>query len=122
MFAFRRSAACRVVGAVILATSLALGLTGCGEPEFTGVWKPDDGSGLKTIADGGQCSGMYYNNGKPLDIGGTMTCTFSSGSDGAYVLVVRQPPNERSYTVEFPDDDTMVLRSGDTTVVTLTRQ
>jgi uncharacterized protein (DUF2147 family) len=109
-----------ITGAPLL---LVLSLAACSDspPDIAGVWQADDGSGTKTIGDDGRCSGMYYNGSEPLDIGGGMTCTLGdkADADGRYTLVVRQPPNERTYTVEFPDDDTMVLTDVD---VTLTRQ
>ncbi|OCG73578.1 hypothetical protein [Microbacterium sediminis] len=88
------------------------------------MWQPDDGSGVKTIAEDGSCTGMYYNAGQPLDIGGGMTCTLGSEeNDGAYVLVVSQPPNEASYLVRFDGNDTAVVmsQSGEP-LVTLERQ
>lgn len=111
----------RAAVAVLLA---ALPLAGCATdsaPDIAGVWRPDDGSGLKTIGDDGACSGMYYSSGRILDIGGAMTCTLGDKPDanGRYTLIVRQPPNQRTYTVKFPDKDTMVLSNPD---VTLTRQ
>ncbi len=119
-----RGARARQVSAAGATVILALSLAACtdgGPPDITGVWSPDDGSGTKTIEADGRCSGMYYNGGQVLDIGGGMTCTLGdkSDSDGRYTLVVRQPPNERNYSVEFPDDDTMVLTD---VGVTLTRQ
>jgi hypothetical protein len=110
---------------LLLVPILLTATTSCAEeePDFTGVWQPDDGSGVKTIEASGACSGMYYNQGEPLDIGGSMSCTFSDGAaDGSYQLVVRQPPNQTSYDVEMPDADTMELSSGGSVIVTLTRQ
>lgn len=114
------------VGALAGALMLAAGLAGCGggAPSLVGVWQADDGSGLKTVNDDGSCTGMYYNGGSPLDIGGGMTCQLGEkSSDGTYLLVVRQPPNERSYAVRFDGNDTAVLlgSSGDA-IVTLERQ
>lgn len=89
------------------------------------MWSPSDGSGIKTLGAAGGCSGMYYNGGQPLDIGGGMTCALSedANDDGTYTMLVRQPPNERTYRVSFPDDDTMVLLdSAGSEIVTLTRQ
>jgi hypothetical protein len=62
-----------------------------------GNWSPDDGSLMKTIAESGECTGMYYNGSEPLDIGGGMTCSFSEdpGSDGMHTMVVSQPPTRR---------------------------
>lgn len=108
---------------LVVVSLLAAGGCGGGSMSFTGVWAPDDGSGLKIINSDGSCSGMYYNQGEPLDIGGSMTCTFSDGqSDGAYTVVVRQPPNETSYDVEVVDEDTMTLDLGGGSTVTLTRE
>ncbi|MFT4259314.1 hypothetical protein [Microbacterium sp.] len=118
--------ACRVrAGAAVLTVLLAtVVLVGCGSsPSLVGVWQGDDNTGLKTVESDGRCSGMYYNGDEPLDIGGGMTCQLGEKrDDGSYLLIVRQPPNERTYVVTFPDEDTAVL-SGDTgVVVTLTRQ
>lgn len=105
-----------------------LGLTACGSdgpPDHTGMWSASDGSGIKTLGAGGDCSGMYYSDGRPLDIGGGMTCRLSeeAHSDGTYTMLVRQPPNERTYRVSFPDEDTMVLLdSSGSEIVTLTRE
>jgi hypothetical protein len=79
---------------------------------------------VKTIADSGACTGMYYNGTTPLDIGGPMTCTLSQNqSNGYYVLVVRQPPNQASYAVRFSGDDSMTMyTSANLKIVTLARQ
>lgn len=116
---FRLGAAAAVLSAVVAA------LSGCGtsKPDLVGIWQPDDGSGTKTINEDGSCSGMYYDSGKTLDIGGVATCTLGDKtSDGAYALVVRQPPNEMTYQIKFDDDDTAVLmtKSG-SPIVTLSR-
>lgn len=111
------------------ATALILALpflTACGSSsaDITGVWQPDDGSGIKTVNADGSCTGMYYDQGQPLDIGGGMSCALGEKDQGGeYLLVVRQPPNERTYRVRFDGSDTAVLmdNSGNT-IVTLTRQ
>lgn len=108
-----------------IAFAALFGLTACGsEPSLVGMWEADDGTGIKTIAEDGRCSGMYYNQGKPLDIGGGMLCTLGEKTDdGTYLLLVQQPPNERTYQVQFKGDDTAVLmsKSGEP-IVTLIRQ
>lgn len=89
-----------------------MGLAGCGSaPELTGNWSADDGTGTKVINEAGACRGMFYSGGKPLDIGGGMSCSLSDkkGSDGRYSLVVSQPPNEASYQVEFNGDDSATV-------------
>ncbi|UVI36345.1 hypothetical protein [Brevibacterium spongiae] len=109
--------------AVVSAVVVALSACGTSKPTLAGIWQPDDGSGTKTINEDGSCSGMYYDSGKPLDIGGVATCTLGDkASDGAYSLVVRQPPNEATYLIKFDDDDTAVLMSGSgSPIVTLSR-
>lgn len=79
---------------------------------------------MKTIANSGACTGMHYNGTTPLDIGGPMTCTLSqSHSNGYYVLVVHQPPNQASYAVRFSGDNTMTMYgSANLKIVTLTRE
>jgi len=91
---------------------------------IAGIWQPSDGSALKTIEDGGACTGMYYDGTTPLDIGGPMTCVLSQNeSNGYYILVVRQPPNQASYQVRFSGDNTMTMyTSANLKIVTLTRQ
>lgn len=121
---YRRAA--RLAGQITVLIGAPLFAAGCsaGAPSLVGVWQADDGSGVKTIAEDGSCTGMYYNAGQPLDIGGGMTCTLGSEEDdGAYLLVVRQPPNEASYLVRFDGNDTAVLmsQSGEP-IVTLERQ
>lgn len=115
----------RALSATALIVALPF-LTACGtsSADISGVWQPDDGSGIKTVNADGSCTGMYYNQGQPLDIGGAMTCALGEkDQDGEYLLVVRQPPNERTYRVRFDGSDTAVLMgdSGDV-IVTLTRQ
>ncbi len=70
-----------------------------------GVWIAPDGS-TAFILENGVCSGMYYNNGTPLDIGGGMTCAYSGNT-----LVVMQPPNQISYKVHYTGD-TMTITNG----------
>jgi uncharacterized protein (DUF2147 family) len=109
---------------VTLAAVASLAACSGGAPNPAGVWTASDGSGTKTINDDGACTGMYYDAGQPLDIGGGMTCTFGSeqSADGTYTLVVDQPPNSATYRVQFDGDDTLsLLGSGGSTIVTLTR-
>lgn len=116
-----RRPAWALLAILLLPGSLA---SGCAEqtPVVAGVWSPDDDSGLKTIAEDGTCSGMYYHRGEPLDIGGAATCTLSEGeTDGSYTLVVQQPPNQSSYQATFDGDDTMLVDTGPRTI-TMTRQ
>jgi hypothetical protein len=91
---------------------------------LAGVWSASDGTSPKIISDDGQCSGMYYDGSSPLDIGGPMSCTFAQNqSDGYYLLVVRQSPNQASYEVRFSDDNTMTMyTTAGAKIVTLTRQ
>ncbi|WP_437770475.1 hypothetical protein [Arthrobacter sp. KNU40] len=108
---------------LVLASTLAL--TACDStPKIAGNWKADDGTAVKTIAQDGRCQGMFYNGTKPLDIGGGMSCSFSTKKDanGRYSLVVSQPPNEASYTVDFTASDTAAVYSGTTKIYTMTRQ
>lgn len=116
------------VTALVVSAAASCSLVACGSagpPDHTGMWSASDGSGIKTLGAGGDCTGMYYNNRQPLDIGGGMTCDLSEEADeiGNYLMLVRQPPNERTYRVSFPDEDTMVLLdSSGGEIVTLIRQ
>lgn len=103
-----------------LATGVALivsvfGLSGCSGSgdDIVGNWQADDGS-VKTISESGACTGMYYNQGQPLDIGGSMSCSFSkdAGANGRHTLVVVQGPNRETLEVEFKGADTVVLYDG----------
>jgi hypothetical protein len=89
---------------------------------IVGVWSASDGSGTKVIDGSGQCSGMYWNNGIPLDIGGPMHCALGSqqASDGSYTLVVQQPPNQANYAVAFHGYSFNLVSGG--VSITLTRQ
>lgn len=118
----------RSLSAGVLAAGILVVLAGCGSsaPDPTGVWAASDGSATKTIGSNGACTGMYYNAGQPLDIGGPQTCTFSTqkASDGTYTVVVAQPPNQATYRVSFTGKNTMRLLDPGTgsIIVTLTRQ
>lgn len=108
------------VAAATLLTSLVAGCTA--QPTITGVWAAADGSPAKTINDDGSCTGMYYDHGKVLDIGGPESCHLSQGqNNGRYDLVVQQPPNQETLQVKL-DGDTMTVYSGGAAVATLTRQ
>lgn len=89
----------------LFATVLALlVLTACGgPPSLVGNWSADDGTGTKVVMSNGMCSGMYYNRGEPLDIGGPMSCSFSTNksSNGRYALVVTQSMNQTTQYVQF---------------------
>lgn len=71
-------------------------------PSLTGTWTSSDGK-TKIFGADGSCEGAYYAGGKPLDIGGPMTCQLSSQPDssGKYQLMVRQGPNSAIYVIEF---------------------
>lgn len=92
---------------VALSTSLA-GCSSAGTTIF-GNWVDAHGHAA-AVLDNGQCTGMYYANGSPLDIGGGMTCSYSNGT-----LVVAQAPNTITYKVAL-STDTMTLTSGSQTI------
>jgi hypothetical protein len=100
--------------------------TGCGggSPHLAGLWVADDGSGSKTITEDGRCSGMFYHQGQPLDIGGGMRCTLGEVADdnGRYALQVDQPPNQQTLRLDFIDDDEVEVYEGDQLIFTMTRQ
>jgi hypothetical protein len=111
-----RSAHVRAVAATSIAVSGLLLLVGCSAaPTIDGVWSTSLG-GTATVNENGACTGMYFDNGRVLDIGGPETCTLGSKSDdGTYTLVVQQPPNQATYHVRF-DGDTMSFESGGTSI------
>lgn len=76
-------------------------------PSLVGTWSPSDGTSEKTLDAGGNCRGFFYNSGKPLDIGGPMSCQLSSAPDssGRYRLLVTQGGNRATYLVEFDGAD-----------------
>ena len=80
-------------------------------PDLVGNWQADDRTGMKVIRPNGACSGMYYSHGRPLDIGGGMSCSLSSneGSNGRYTLVVSQPPNQATFAVAFDGNDSATV-------------
>jgi hypothetical protein len=81
-----------------------------GPQSIAGTWTASDGETI-TFSDDGPCENAFYSDGKPLDIGGPMTCHLSSKPDssGRYQLIVRQSPNKMTYLVEFTGDDTASL-------------
>ncbi|SEI09984.1 MULTISPECIES: hypothetical protein [unclassified Leifsonia] len=113
----------RSVIAFVTTALLTSAVTGCtAQPTITGVWAASDGSPTKTINDDGSCTGMYYDHGRVLDIGGPESCHLSQGqTNGLYDLVVQQPPNQETLQVKL-DGDTMTVYSGGTVVTALTRQ
>jgi len=46
-----------------------------------GTWTPSDGTSAKSFNEDGSCRGFFYvsRTGKPLDIGGAMSCQLRSG-------------------------------------------
>ena len=117
----------RMLGAgfILLAASSAtsvLGACAAGAeptpPSLVGQWTPSDGTNLKVVGDTGVCKGFFYDSstGKPLDIGGPMSCSLSSkmDSDGRYRLAVTQGPNSATYLVRFDTADhaTVYTKSG----------
>jgi hypothetical protein len=72
-----------------------------------GNWTASDGTGNKSFNSDGRCDGVFYNEGKPLDIGGPMSCSLSTkpDSDGLYTLLVTQSMNKATYKVRFDSTD-----------------
>lgn len=116
----------KLLRAVLAIVSMSLFLSACGgPPSLVGNWRADDGTGTKVIMENGLCSGMYYSQGDPLDIGGGMRCSMSSekGSNGRYALVVTQPPNEATFYISFDgDDEATVYDSAGNRLFTMVRQ
>lgn len=97
-----------------MAAAGCAGLSGQGsaedeQPSLIGTWTSSDGTPEKTFGQGeiGNCSGFFYNGGKPLDTGGPMTCQLSAAADdsGRYRLLVTQTGNRATYLVEFSGSD-----------------
>jgi hypothetical protein len=72
-----------------------------------GNWTASDGTGNKSFSSDGQCDGVFYNQGKPLDIGGPMSCALSEkpDSNGLYTLRVTQSMNKATYKLRFDSTD-----------------
>jgi hypothetical protein len=111
---------------ILAMVSMSLFLSACGgPPSLVGNWRADDGSGTKVIMENGRCSGMFYSHGEPLDIGGPMSCSMSSkkSGNGRYSLVVTQPPNQATFSIEFDGDDkATVYDSAGNRLYTMTRR
>ncbi len=77
-----------------------------GPRSIAGTWTASDGETI-TFSDDGLCENAFYADGKPLDIGGPMTCQLSGKPDfsGRYPLIVRQSSNKMTYLVEFTGGD-----------------
>ena len=110
---------------VLLFVAAVTTLTACGgTPSIVGNWRADDGTGTKVITSNGACSGMFYNQGEPLDIGGPMSCSMSESksSNGRYAMVVTQFMNQTTQYIEFDGSDTAkVYDSAGNLLFTLTR-
>jgi len=76
-----------------------------------GNWTASDGTGAKSFSADGQCDGVFYNEGKPLDIGGPMTCALSQkpDSNGFYTLRVTQSMNKATYKLHFDSTDHLTV-------------
>ncbi|MFG2595786.1 hypothetical protein [Streptomyces sp. NPDC048462] len=84
-----------------------------GSSAMVGTWKAAGSADPMVFGQDGTCSGFYYDNGAPLDIGGPMTCSISSTADedGRYAFVVTQSPNKATYRVGFVNDARAVVYS-----------
>lgn len=97
----------RLAAETAMAISLVSILAACSStseaPSLTGSWNASDGTPTKVIQASGECTGMYYSNGQPLDIGGGgMTCTMASTmTNGRYPLTVQQAMNSETLYVTF---------------------
>lgn len=128
-FARMKTFGVAAAGAILLADVVS----GCGTggadgkghtPSLAGTWTASDGSSAKVFSEDGSCENAYYNDGKPLDIGGPMSCHLSSAADsnGRYKLMVTQGPNRATYLVEFRGDDAAdVLEPNGTLLYSLKR-
>jgi hypothetical protein len=90
---------------------------------IAGTWTTSDGERI-TFSDDGPCENAFYSNGKPLDIGGSMSCHLSNKPDssGRYQLIVRQGGNRMTYLVEFSGDDSAsVYTKNGELIYTMTR-
>lgn len=114
----------RWVLGIALMSVLVSGCASSAGNDIVGNWSPSDGTAVKVITKDGQCRGMYYDRGKPLDIGGGMTCSFSEkkDSEGFHSMVVSQPPNQMTLKLKFADADTVEVHdSGGKKIVTMKR-
>jgi len=114
-----------LIASAVLPLVLAAAACSGSDASIVGNWTASDGSGTKTILEDGQCTGMYYNQGQPLDIGGPMTCSMSAeaNSSGLFTMVVTQAPNQTSVQLRFVDDDTVEVQGADGgSLFTMTRQ
>lgn len=91
---------------------------------LTGMWEPSDGTATKKFSADGRCTGMLYSGGKPLDIGGPMTCMLSTKADsmGRFTLAVEQSVNSATYLIAFTGTDTASVYKGETVLYTMVRQ
>ncbi|GAB3283480.1 hypothetical protein GCM10027449_26560 [Sinomonas notoginsengisoli] len=114
------------VKALLAAAAVAASLAACSSapPSLAGNWRSGDGTPTKVVSQNGACRGMYYDRGKPLDIGGGMSCSLSQSKDpnGRYSLVVSQPPNQATYTVAFDGNDKATVYDGSKAIYTMVRQ
>lgn len=125
MITFGLAAAAAVLLTGVVSGCGTAGVDGKGPaPSLAGTWTASDGSSAKVFSEDGSCENAYYNDGKPLDIGGPMSCHLSSAADsnGRYKLMVTQGPNRATYLVEFRGDDAAdVLEPNGTLLYSLSR-
>lgn len=108
----------RLTAAACVLAVAGLGTGGCAggseqTDDIVGNWLAEDGS-VKTIDGTGACTGMYFDNGRPLDIGGPMRCTFSeeTGENDRHVMVVTQGSNQQTLRLEFLAPDAVMVFDG----------
>lgn len=98
-----------------IASSAAAPSVSVEAPSLAGTWASSDGE-TKVFSESGACKGAFYAGGKPLDIGGPMSCQLSSKpvSSGRYQLMVRQDGNRATDLVEFKgsDEATVYTKTG----------
>ncbi|MEV6713447.1 hypothetical protein AB0M48_15575 [Lentzea sp. NPDC051208] len=113
-------AAVAIAALFLVGRAVVVNLTGADEPAAgadvsqtaVGTWTASDGTGTKTFGgNGAQCEGFYYHQGKPLDIGGPMSCSLSSApdSENRYSLIVKQGSNQATFKISFDKADHAVV-------------
>ena len=114
-----------LVPATAIAVACSFALAGCstGYPDIAGVWKASDGSTTKTISYDGNCTNMFYRDGKVFPSAEPGMChIIGTASGGDYIFQTVEGNRSAKYIAKFThNDNTIDFTINGKHLVTLTK-